>query len=275
MQTDINWWPTVDISEPPQGVAVVSVNYNTRRLIAQLLWSLYRFGGEDLRLVVIIDNGSTDGSLALLQAAAQAGLCELIANPHNQGHGPSLSQALSHLASRYAQHDEPRSWVWLLDSDCMLARPQAAGQAIEVLLQAGAGLAGEDYWNEWHAEMRFLGCSLLLDPAQVWQAAMGGFEDGGDPVGAFEHACRLRGVKACPFPFTRDGWIIHLGRGTLAEVWRRDEQAHPLYAWAQDHHAAHFQQVPGASQRYAALLAEFEHQAPELSADQLIRACQG
>jgi len=54
---------------------VVTVNYNTKRLVSMLLWSLYRFLGSELRSVVAVDNGSSDGSTEILQACARAGLC--------------------------------------------------------------------------------------------------------------------------------------------------------------------------------------------------------
>jgi len=55
-----------------------------------LLWSLYRFLGPELRSVVFVDNGSSDGSSEILQACARAGLCELILNSTNRYHGPGM-----------------------------------------------------------------------------------------------------------------------------------------------------------------------------------------
>ena len=90
-----SWWPSTDSSIEPSGVVVVTVNYNTKRLVSMLLWSLYRFLGSELRSVVVVDNGSSDGSIEILQACARFGLCELIPNDTNRYHGPAISQALS------------------------------------------------------------------------------------------------------------------------------------------------------------------------------------
>ena len=73
-----SWWPSTDSSIEPSGVVVVTVNYNTKRLVSMLRWSLYRFLGSELRSVVVVDNGSSDGSTEILQACARTGLCELI-----------------------------------------------------------------------------------------------------------------------------------------------------------------------------------------------------
>lgn len=115
------WWPAAR-SEPPAGVVIASVNYNTKPLIAQLLWSVYRFLGNTVRSILIVDNGSTDGSVKLLQEVAAAGLCELILNAENRHHGPALSQAISHLAQTQQTRQSGRPWIWLLDSDCVIAR---------------------------------------------------------------------------------------------------------------------------------------------------------
>jgi glycosyltransferase involved in cell wall biosynthesis len=45
---------------------VATVNYNTKRLVAMLPWSVYRFLVAELRSVVVVDNGSSDGSAELL-----------------------------------------------------------------------------------------------------------------------------------------------------------------------------------------------------------------
>jgi len=274
------WWPTSTISEPPRDLIIATANYNTKEHIARLLWSLYRFLGAELRSILIVDNGSTDGSVELLQAVADAGLCTLIRNTQNNHHGPALSQAISHAAQMQGARTAPRPWLWLLDSDCMIAQKDAARAAIDAATDANVALVGEAYWNRWHAGKRFAGYSLLLDPAKVWRAEVGVIPDGGDPIGDFEQACRAQGLASLSFPFTKEGYLIHVGRSTLAVVHQGLDRENPLYEWAREHHEPHFQEIPNAETQYAALVAAFNQEVPvlrakELRAEELIRACDG
>jgi len=266
-----SWWPTTDSSIDPRGVAVVTVNYNTKRLVSMLLWSLYRFLGSELRSVVVVDNGSSDGSAEILQACARAGLCEPILNRTNRYHGPGISQALSHCASRAPDGDRP--WLWLLDSDCVVARPDAATEAISAARSAGAALLGEAAWNSWHQDVRLGGYSLLMDPARTWRPEIGPFLEGGDPVGDFEQSCRRVQVPIATFPFAASGFIVHLGRGTLAAVYERREASNLYFSWAKDHREPHFQQVPEAQAKYSALFEEFDKAVGDLRPERLVSAC--
>lgn len=81
-------------------VTIVTVSYNTLELTAFLLWSLHRVLDSPDAEVVIVDNGSIDGSGELLSDAQDAGLCVLLVNDRNVGHGRALNQALSFLSSR-------------------------------------------------------------------------------------------------------------------------------------------------------------------------------
>jgi GT2 family glycosyltransferase len=79
-----------------ESVAVVVANYNTCRLIAQLVFSLYRLlGGDQFSALVVVDNASTDGSREVLAALHRAGLVHLIGNRTQRYHGPALTQGIS------------------------------------------------------------------------------------------------------------------------------------------------------------------------------------
>jgi glycosyltransferase involved in cell wall biosynthesis len=267
------WWPRADPPIDPAGVVVVTVNYNTKRLVTILLWSLYRFLGPELRSVVAVDNGSSDGSAQVLEACARVGLCELIRNPTNRYHGPAVTQALAYRASRFDGGKGSHPWLWLLDSDCVVARRDAATAAISAARAARVALLGEASWNRWHQDIRLCGYSLLIDPARAWRLEIGPLGEGGDPVGDFEQSCRRFGVPIATFPFTAGGFVVHLGRGTLAGVYERGETSNAFFDWAADHHEPHFQEVQEAPMRYAALLEEFDAVVGDMQPERVVAAC--
>jgi glycosyltransferase involved in cell wall biosynthesis len=266
---DVVWWPGG--READRGrVAVVSVSHNTRELTALLLWSLHTIVDWPGLEIVVVDNGSRDGSAELLAEAAQAGICVLLANDVNRQHGPGLNQGISWLASRPGPLP---AWLWLVDSDIVAARPGALSEALAVAREHGAALVGEPQWDQWHQLDKFALYSLLMDPAVAWQEQTGPFIDDGDP--GFElltSAARL-GIPMAAFPFTADGHVIHRGRGSLASVYAAGDPSHPHYWWSIDHHEPHFGGVPGADRRYEALLRRFRDETGPLTGTTLVAAC--
>jgi hypothetical protein len=267
--SDVVWWPAGPEANRARAAAL-TVSYNTRKLTAFLLWSLRTILSWPELEIVVVDNGSRDGSAQLLAEAGRAGVCTLLANHGNRHHGPGLNQGISYLASR----PRPRpGWIWILDSDVVAARPDALSAAFAVAQEHSAALVGEPQDDQWHSDRRFGQYSLLMDPAVVWQPQIGPFTGGGDPsFDLLTSAARL-GIPMVPFPFTAAGHVIHLGRGSLAAVHAAGDRSHPFYQWTADHHEPHFAGVPGADQRYRALLQEFRQQTGLLTGATLAAAC--
>jgi hypothetical protein len=255
--SDVVWWPEAPTVDPGR-VAVVTVSYNTRELTAFLLWSLRTIVTWPNLEIVVVDNGSRDGSAEMLAAAADRGVCTLLANDDNRQHGPGLNQGISHLAARPGPHPE---WIWVLDSEVVATRPDALSAVVSTAREHSAALLGEPQNDQWHRDGRFGLYSLLIDPAVVWREPIGPFTDGGDPAFELLTSAARHGVPTAPFPFTAGGHVIHRGRGTLAAVHAAEERDHPLYTWAETHHTAHYAEVPGADQRYEALLSRFREEA--------------
>lgn len=253
---DVVWWPQTPTTVRGR-VAVVTVSYNTRELTAFLLWSLRTIVTWPDLEIVVVDNGSRDGSPQFLVEAARAGTCTLLANDDNRQHGPGLDQGISHLAARPGPQPE---WIWVLDSDVVATSPDALAAAVATAREHSAAIVGEPQIDQWHADGRFGLFSMLIDPAVVWNERVGPFTDGGDPSFELLTSAARQDVPMAAFPFTAAGHVIHRGRGTLAAVHEGEERDHPLYAWAQTHHDAHYAEVPGADQRYQALLRRFREE---------------
>src|SRR5688500_9948578 len=85
------------MGRPPQSVSVVTVSHNTLELTALVLWSLYRVLQWPALKIVVVDNGSTDGSAEFVRQAAAAGICTAVLLDRNLGHGQGLNDGIRHL----------------------------------------------------------------------------------------------------------------------------------------------------------------------------------
>ena len=83
-------------------------------------------------------------------------------------------------------------------------------------------------------------CSTLFDPTVVWRPPHRPFLHHGEPSRALQDDLRAVGHRLLAFPFCADGYLLHLGRGTLAEVHGRDDVANDFRDWAADHHVHHY-----------------------------------
>jgi len=244
--------------EPPR-VGVVAVNYNTRHLIARLLFGLRCvLAPGAIQAMVVIDNASTDGSRSLLAALGEAGLVDPILNDQQRYHGPGLTQGVNHLAARQAHGAVDLNLVWVLDTDVSILRPDTLGAATAALAGTGAVLAGEpddgDAQGPRLTERPVALNSLLFDPAAVWQPRHRPFLEDGDPARHLQRDVVAEGQRMLSFPFRSHGYLVHHGRATLAAVARAGEATHQYYRWAVDHHEPHF----GLHPQGAALAAAFE-----------------
>jgi glycosyltransferase involved in cell wall biosynthesis len=260
-------WPECPVT--PGRVAVVTVSYNTRELTALLLWSLRRILAWQSLEIVAVDNGSRDGSAELLAKIDAAGGCRLISNASNAMHGPALTQAMSFLASRGS---ELPGWVWVLDSDVVISRPDSLQAAVERAEQTDAAIVGESWWDPWHETDCFLAYSLLINPVRVWRDGIEPFVGGGDPAYDLLKSAKAQGETLCEFPFVRDRYVIHRGRSSLFAVWESGDTAHPSYGWARDHHEPHFGLVGGAADMHDELMRAFRAEVGPLDDQKAVKA---
>jgi hypothetical protein len=223
-----------------------------------------------------VDNASRDGSQELLTQFEGAGLCHVILNAEQRYHGPALNQAMNWLVEH--QRSTPKEhgvdYVWVLDSDCVVIRTDTLRKATRAIRSSGAALAGQKSSNAWHAEETIGLYSLLFDPAQVWRDPIRPFDPSGEPSLALQLDCAAAGLRAVDFPFAQEGYVVHRGRSTLAEVYARDERDNALYSWAVNHHRPHFNEEPGAAESWQRLSAEFAATCGDVLDDAaIVRAC--
>jgi glycosyltransferase involved in cell wall biosynthesis len=263
-------------------VGIVVANYNTRHLIARLVFSLYRLLGRgEFAQIVIVDNASTDGSRELLNALHGAGLIHLIRNRSQRYHGPSLTQAISWLAGRQRAVAPPDrlDYVWVLDSDVVVLRRDTLRRALETLERTNAVAVGQrtgdpayDRLLRNNPEMLHP-CSLLLDPTRIWRRPIPPFVEDGAPSTALQTGADNHGLRLVAFPFVEDGHLLHLGRGTLREVADRDDAGNRYYDWAIAHRDYHFSGRPDGARLLAEFARMFDAEVGRLTPAGLVAAC--
>lgn len=277
-------WPTIsyatDAEQPRVGIVVA--NSNTRRLIAQLVFSLYRLlGRSEFAQLVVVDNASTDGSLELLDALHRAELIHLLRNRSQHYHGPALTQGISWLARRQSTiaASGRLDYVWVLDSDVIVLRRDTVADALELLKREHAAAVGQKIgdpaYNELlqHNSEMLHPCSLLLDPVRIWRDPIPPFVEGGAPSTALQVAADAHALRLVGFPFVEEGYLLHLGRGTLREVADRHDTSNRYYDWAVDHRDFHFSGQGSGAQLLAAFVAVFNDEVGELTSANLVAAC--
>jgi hypothetical protein len=180
---------------------------------------------------------------------------------------------MSRLAAAHDSGAFPVTPVWLLDSDCVVLRPDALSAPRAVMRETGAALVGQRGYDTSDPD-ELLGLhSLLLDPAQVGRPGIPPFQDHGSPSEALQQACAEAGLVAVDFPYTRGGYVVHVGRGSLRQLLAAGERANRHYQWATTHHEPHFALEPSAPAAYAAFQAAFARDVPTLDGASLVRAC--
>jgi len=276
-------WPrTLNHGGGRPRLAIVVVNFNTARLISQLLFSLYRvLGRSEFTIVVVVDNGSTDGSRQILESLAAAQLIQLVANADQQYHGPGLNQGISWLANRQESTDpaDQIQYVWSLDSDVVVLRRDTARDALGAFEGTGAAAVGQSQDNP--VTKRALRnnpsmlspFSLILDPVQIWQPSIPPFLEDGAPATGMQVAADADGLRLVSFPFVERGYLIHLGRGTLRTIAESRDTTNRYYQWAAGHNEPYYMGQEGAPSMYQRFCEVFDEDVGDLTPERVTAAC--
>lgn len=273
-------WPAS--SRRPEGdkarVAILTVNYNTVKYVSYLIFSLYRILGKNkFHKIVVVDNGSDDGSVPLLRALDSHGLVELIVNRQQKYHGPALNQGMSHLArqNQSARYNQRVNYVWILDSDVIILKSNVVRHAISYLRRTGAVMSGEfEYLTnpEGYATL----CSLFLDPSLVWRVDIPPFHEDGAPALSMQRDIRALGLGVVNFPFSSRGYLLHLGSATLNQIAVQGITRNRYYDWAMQWRSfgLGYQWTPRGPQVFDRFLKLFRREIPALGPTSLASACE-
>jgi N-acetylglucosaminyl-diphospho-decaprenol L-rhamnosyltransferase len=109
------------MQRPDPAISIVIVNWNTVQLLEQCLRSIIAGNCDSVAQIIVVDNGSTDTSLTLLQEQYPHVHC--IQNRENVGFGRATNQGLSISTARY---------VLLLNSDTIIP-PHAFAQLVDFM----------------------------------------------------------------------------------------------------------------------------------------------
>lgn len=274
-------WPQLAAEDPGQRVAALVVNYNGLEHMTRLLFSLFRvLDSRLLYRVIVVDNGSTDGSLAFLSAFEQRRLIRLVRNVGPPYHGPGLNRGMSYLATLQRDRDERLSYIWVLDSDVIMLRPDALDAAVHAISEQRGALAGQLQFDvpilpEGYAHVS----SNLFDPVQVWRRGIPPFLEHGAPGVRMQRRLRDRGATIVDFPFYRGEYMLHLGLGTLSVVARRGERRNRYYRWAVELASPeatgvyHFHGNPRGSEWLIRFQELLKAEVPALEPEPLVDAC--
>jgi len=264
-------------SRPRLGIVVV--NFNTARLISQLLFSLYRvLGRSEFSIVVVVDNGSTDGSREILESLAAAQLIQLVANAEQQYHGPALNQGISWLAKRQESAGPVKQieYVWTLDSDVVVLRRDTARDALGAFDGTGAAAVGQIQDNPLtrravrNNPSMLSPFSLILDPVQIWQPSIPPFLEDGAPATGMQVAADADGLRLVAF---EHGYLIHLGRGTLRVIAESRDRKNRYYEWAAGHNEPYYMGQEGARSMYRRFCEVFDEEVGDFTPERVTAAC--
>jgi hypothetical protein len=107
----------------PEDVTIIVVGYNTLEMTRRCLESLVVFYPN--AHMVLVDNGSNDGSAQYVSLVAQVRHGTAILNSINIGHGPAMHQALKYCKTKYAL---------TLDSDSVILKGGWIERMLDVML---------------------------------------------------------------------------------------------------------------------------------------------
>ena len=266
-------WPTVRATD--QRPAVVTVNYRDVPQLVHLLVTLLRVLPErSLHSITVVDNGSTDAERAVLRALDEEGVVQLIERRRRTSHGAGLNAGISAIADAARDGASVPAYVWVLDSDVLVLREDAAQASTAAMQESEVALLGQIHRDMRHAEGGYAHLSsVMLRPELVWRRRIPPFLDGGSPGVEQQRCLRRADLVVRDFPFFRDRYLLHLGQGSLRGVVDRQEQSHPMYRFAVKTYETHYHGNPEGPVIHERLTEQLADELTPLDPASILAAC--
>jgi GT2 family glycosyltransferase len=127
-------------------VSIVIVNWNSGALLSQCLQSIESFGGDLVARVIVVDNASTDGSIAMAERLKSQRI-EIIHNNDNIGFARACNAGARGVSSEF---------VLFLNPDTRLMKSALANavRAMDERIRSGVGIVGTQLIDEFGAISR-------------------------------------------------------------------------------------------------------------------------
>ncbi len=231
-------------TEQPE-ISIIIVSYNTRDLIGKCVGSVLE--EEDCRKeIFVVDNGSSDGSVAYLQEAFP--MVSLVANQENRGFAAANNQVLNRCRGKY---------IFFLNPDARLRR--GALRAILSYMEsnprvglAGTKLVDPDGTLQWSKSEQYLGqeytrgelsglpgsIACVIGASMVAHAdvvkKIGGFDEDFFLYGEDQDICLRVRKYGYEIGYIDEAVVIHSGgqserNTTLLEVWDKKIYAEHIF----------------------------------------------
>jgi GT2 family glycosyltransferase len=159
-------------------ISIIIVNYNTCVLLKNCLTSIYCHSKDILFETIVSDNGSTDGSVEMVQSCFPDVI--LLKNNKNLGFGAANNRGLDRAIGKY---------IFYLNSDTVLLN-----NAIKIFY---------DFWRQYpeHSRLGALGCILLNSELKPTHS-FGNFSSAEQELAEkFSFVPKAHGLLAPPLPF--------------------------------------------------------------------------
>ncbi len=254
-----------------KNISIVIVNYNTLFLIAHLIYSIFDkiVYSEGKIRIIVVDNASFDGSREFLEVVEKNDFIRLIGLNNQKYHGPGLRIGIRAIEDfdRRLHEEERTGTVLTLDTDVVVLREDLLSSALERLCENGdAALLGELQYNKKLGdEGGYPHPSCLFIRKEIYDLpCVRPFVRSGTPAIALVRSVMKNGYKILDFPACSDGYILHLGRGTLSKIRQFGLRDNTHYEWALKSYEPHYHGRTDGERTYGKEVAKFMDHIKEL-----------